>query len=347
MILEKYSNYGENKIIQVDILDIMQMEDLNPRGNMNEKTLEELEKVDTVPPIKLGYCEEEVKNKFIIVDGNHRFISRSNRGDEEIDAIIKVYETRNELFKDATLANINHGVRLNKEDRITALSRIINFSKDKTIAELSRELLINERELRKIEKWNELKGVLPEEILGFNISKADVIYRLYSKGSLTADEFLEKVEKIYELPFNELTKMVNLLIEDKDADLRGLAINETNEDIDFLESIDDELDDFDLDDIDIELDLDSDLECEDITYEENDNYLNISNNITDKVFDSETSVNNFSIVIDSLEKYKEGLKAFVNLTVENKKSLSDNEKDSLREKIKELKKEIEILENEL
>lgn len=236
MFKYELSNKEKEKIQNVDLMDIIPMEKFNPREELDQTLIEKLSKVDYIPAIRLAKFDN-LSDKLILVDGNHRFNSRFLRGEESIPAIIYEYDSEEELFKDCTLANIAHGKMLSKEEKIKAISKIIKYKLEKTdkiiFSELASELGggVDVRELRKIYTWTILKDVLkPEqfESLGLNLAKSDILFRLYKH--LNNDvEFRNFFDKYSSLKFGDLNNAINKYIDGEPIQLENIASEKLNE----------------------------------------------------------------------------------------------------------------------
>lgn len=242
----------KTKQIQQDVqlTDIIALAEFNPREKVEENLVKELAKVDSIPSIKLAKFPK-LTDKLIIIDGNHRYNSRFLRNEDTISAFIYEYETEEELFKDATLANLYHGKMLTKKEKITSISKIIETMElnNKTIvySELASEIGgMDRRELQKIDSWRKVKKVLGDDAVGldFNTSKGDILYRLL-KNVQTEQEFINFYKKYGSLNFIELNTIINKYIKGEVIDSNEEIVNK----IDGVSEIADELNDDEFDEI--------------------------------------------------------------------------------------------------
>lgn len=255
----------KTKQIQQDVqlTDIIALSEFNPREKVEENLVKELAKIDSIPSIKLAKFPK-LTDKLIIIDGNHRYNSRFLRNEDTISAFVYEYETEEELFKDATLANLYHGKMLTKKEKITSISKIIETmelnNKQIVYSELASEIGgMDRRELQKIDSWRKVKKVLGEEATGldFNTSKGDILYRLL-KNVQTEQEFINFYKKYGSLNFIELNTIINKYIKGEVIDSNEEIVNK----IDGVSSLIDEMDDEEFEKINeaIEAKKDSNLE---------------------------------------------------------------------------------------
>ena len=116
---------NDNKLLAVVKVEDVVNIGINPRLKLNEKNIEELTAVESseIVPILLGYITEDIehegvslKEKLILVDGEHRYASRIKGNHKLIKANIKKYSNMRDLKKDAFTSNITHGMRLSQEE---------------------------------------------------------------------------------------------------------------------------------------------------------------------------------------------------------------------------------------
>lgn len=234
--MKKYaiSTKTEEIIQDVQLTDITPLVEFNPRESLDESYIEKLSKVDYIPAIKLARLES-LSDKLIIIDGNHRFNSRFLRDNEEtIPAFIYNFTSEEELFKEATLANICHGKMLTKEEKIKAILKLFEY-KEKACLANKEEFKISyasfaselggqdSREIRKIFTLYEIRKVLTEEQLaklGLNLAKSDILYRLFSK--VTTPEFINFFNEYVDLKFGDLNEAINNYLSGKPIDKKSL-----------------------------------------------------------------------------------------------------------------------------
>lgn len=237
----------KEKQIQQDVqlTDIIALSEFNPREKVEENLVKELAKVDSIPSIKLAKFPK-LTDKLIIIDGNHRYNSRFLRNEDTISAFIFEYNTEEELFKDATLANLYHGKMLTKKEKITSISKIMETmelnNKQIVYSELASEIGgMDRRELQKIDSWRKVKKVLGDDAIGldFNTSKGDILYRLL-KNVKTEEEFKNFYKKYGSLNFIELNTIINKYIKGEPIDSNEEIVNKIDGVNDITEEINEE-----------------------------------------------------------------------------------------------------------
>lgn len=157
----------------------------------------------SAPPICLGIInnDDELKNKLIIIDGNHRMHSFLNvHRVDRVKANIKSYGNRAEAIIDAYKFNVNHGRRLSDKEivngikKITVLLRGDDNNKKKTYTELSKLLNMSLSSIYEYVAWDRVENVLGEKIDKLKATKIFFI--------LKGDDGVNKVRKFWELNKN-------------------------------------------------------------------------------------------------------------------------------------------------
>ena len=164
----------------------------------------------SVPPINLGIIkeDEELKDKLIIIDGNHRLYSVLNvHCVNSIKAFINVYKTKADAIIDAYRFNINHGKRLSDKEiafgikKIAVLLRGDDKDNKKTYTELSKLLNMSMSSIYEYVAWEKVESVLGEKIDKLKATKIFFI--------LKEDNGVEKIKKFWNLNRNLSFKKIN------------------------------------------------------------------------------------------------------------------------------------------
>ena len=157
----------------------------------------------SVPPINLGIIKEddELKDKLIIIDGNHRLYSVLNvHCINHIKACINVYRSRSEAIIDAYKFNVNHGKRLSDKEIATGIKKIAVLlrgeDKDsgKTYTELSKLLNLSLSSIYEYVAWDKVENVLGEKIDKLKAAKIFFI--------LKEDDGVNKLRRFWSLNKN-------------------------------------------------------------------------------------------------------------------------------------------------
>jgi hypothetical protein len=87
------------------------------------------------PPINVGKLNEEL----YVIDGWHRVEAKKILGEEYIEAIIKDYKDKKEMFVEAINLNISHGRPLSIQEKVRLVKKLedLNFTIEK-ISEITR-----------------------------------------------------------------------------------------------------------------------------------------------------------------------------------------------------------------
>ena len=238
----KYELSTQGKEIQqtVNVDEILLLPEFQPRKNLDFGLIEQLKQVEHIPAIKLAYFPEKHGDKLVLFDGNHRWHSRNQLGETEIDAFIYKFDSDLEIFKEAAKSNLSHGKILSKEERINSIARIIkatsepDFSPSKLAAELGG---LDRREIKKIYCWVKIEPIIGEtEAKALNITKADALHRLLDAG-YTNEEFVDFYEKYKTMIFGELHSIINKTLRGESIEFQDLAISKIADDITLVEDL--------------------------------------------------------------------------------------------------------------
>ena len=103
----------------VDTLEIEKLEVLvHPRAVMNQEAVKEYqEHIRHLPPIVVG----KIKNKYFIIDGQHRLAAFKRAKHKSIPAIISDAKNKEDLIRRALKANHTHGLRRTNKDKRKAV----------------------------------------------------------------------------------------------------------------------------------------------------------------------------------------------------------------------------------
>lgn len=189
--------------------------DLNINPRTIDTTYAETMPIET-PPVELGYIEDggasdniDLKNKLILVDGNHRTYSKSKVYElSNINAIIQKYPTLDEARIAAYKFNCNHGKSLTDREVAKGVNLTVNVFKKKnkgnvTLTEIAIALGITERQLRMYRYWVEVENVLGQNI---EKSKADLLYSFINFSTKNTEKEKEvmrnNLKKFWELNKN-------------------------------------------------------------------------------------------------------------------------------------------------
>ena len=157
----------------------------------------------SAPPINLGVIknDDELKDKLIIIDGNHRLHSVMNvHCVNSIKAYINIYNTRADAIIDAYRFNVNHGKRLSDKEiangikKIAVLLRGEDKDNGKTYTELSKLLNMSLSSIYEYVAWDKVESVLGEKI---DKLKAVKIFFI-----LKEEDGVNKLKKFWELNKN-------------------------------------------------------------------------------------------------------------------------------------------------
>lgn len=192
---------------RVCVLETSMLEDfqINPREQVYRKTIDELSTVSSeeLEPIVVAHIEgpmmwkgKNLENKYGIVDGHHRWISRKENGHGLIKAVIRQYTDLHELLKDAFVLNVTHGNRLTKDE----------------IQKKSEELMLLHFENKDNDEYTKtIRGLATEfkisrETLSNNYTKVVIINALTNGNK---EHSLVIARKINISIFRYLTKLIN------------------------------------------------------------------------------------------------------------------------------------------
>lgn len=211
------------KEYSVDISMVLDLQ-INPR-NLNKQYAEEMP-LET-PPVILGVITDEpeyenekgetinIKDKFILIDGNHRFYSKKHILEEMfINAIIKKYPTMDDAKLDAYKFNTSHGKPLTDREIFRGVMEASNILKKRTgdvnFSEIARMLGITQRQVRMYNYWSVVQKVLGEEI---QKSKADLVVSILKTDEVNkklTPESVANLRKFWQLnghlKYSELVK---------------------------------------------------------------------------------------------------------------------------------------------
>lgn len=164
--------FGSNTEEQEDIINKTSLKKeeiliigINPRESLSVEVINELAEFNSseIPEILVGYTYDEIKfnnldlkNKFFLVDGEHRL--RSRKKDEDVNVKIKIYNNTEDIIIDSVRNNL-HGRRLTKKEIEIAIYNHINrhfqgnlydFEDKPSIKKLSKTFITNRKIIREI-----------------------------------------------------------------------------------------------------------------------------------------------------------------------------------------------------
>jgi len=194
-------------------------EDIYPRVKRNWLTAysysQAMKVGDVFPPIHVGIFQGE---KYV-VDGWHRVEACKLLGIENVEALVKNYKSKREMFADAVRFNAKHGRPLSVQEKVRIIHKLEELKF--TLKEISQIVKVP---LDKIERFKVrvVRGVNGKPIyLKSIVAKA----KATEKAKVAVDQTLLSVRDVYSL----LEQLIELLESGalsfrEDEKLRGLAV---------------------------------------------------------------------------------------------------------------------------
>ena len=187
-------NFEGNEVHDVSI-DCIVDAGLNPR----EVDIKYAEQIPlSAPPIVLGIInnDEELKNRLIIIDGNHRLYSYLNvHCIKTVGSIVKTYSDRSDAIIDAYKYNVNHGRRLSDKEigngikKITTLLRKNGEDGKKTYTKLAELLNVSITAIYEYVAWERVENILGERIDKMKAARIHFFLKDQEKGPSLLKEF--------------------------------------------------------------------------------------------------------------------------------------------------------------
>lgn len=206
-ILENFSLLKENFEYNVE-LDLVQDLGINPR-KINKAYAEEIP-LET-PAVILGIITDEeeyidnqgiihdIKNKLILIDGNHRTYAKKFVYEHKfINARIIKYNTIDDAIIDAYKFNTCHGRPLTDREVAMGVAETIRILRKKEIKPslnvIASRLGLTQRQVRMYDYWVKVEGALGEEIPK---SKADLLNSFLNVGgNATKEQLMDAIKKL-------------------------------------------------------------------------------------------------------------------------------------------------------
>lgn len=173
----------------------------------------------SVPAILLGVIknDDELENKLIIIDGNHRLYSFMNvHNVAKCYAKIKFYTNRMEAIIDAYKMNMNHGKRLTDKEVSDGIRKTLLFLKGNTkdnYIKLAKLLNMSISSMYEYIIWDKIERILGEEVGKIKANKMNTLLKIENKNKdeITNEERLEKEEQLKKFwSLNKELSVVNI-----------------------------------------------------------------------------------------------------------------------------------------
>lgn len=203
----------ETHIVKIDLITDA---GINPR-QVDIKYAEQIPL--SVPAILLGIIknDNELENKLIIIDGNHRLYSFMNvHNISKCYAKIKFYSNRMEAIIDAYKMNINHGKRLTDKEISDGIRKTLLFLKGNTkdnYIKLAKLLNISVSSMYEYIIWDKIERILGEEVGKMKANKMNILLKNNNKErQLTQEETLEKEKQLKKFwSLNKNLSVINIV----------------------------------------------------------------------------------------------------------------------------------------
>lgn len=208
-LLNKLNDLNETEIYEVEIEAIVDA-GINPR-EVDAKYAEQISQ--SIPPILLGIIDndEELKEKLIIIDGNHRLYSYLNVHDLKfIPANIKRYKNKGHAIIDAYKFNMSHGKRLSEKEIDEGIKKTIQILKtennEATYKELCKMLNITKSGFYEYIIWDKVCKILKCDVEKNKANKMNILLKDVSKGEENLKLFWELNKNLKVIDIKEALK---------------------------------------------------------------------------------------------------------------------------------------------